>query len=134
MNPDTGIPVWQRVKNVIVETRSWCRILYSDSSSTTESSWGMLFTVPTQGYVEGSEGPIPDRFVDAVEIASIRISGGLNGISMNWRDNSPAVVSALERNDLAWSRERVLFVLDALLTIPELEVFRVRAQSRSEGS
>jgi hypothetical protein len=41
--------------------------------------WGQLLTIPTTGYLEGSDGPVLIRDVEWVEVSTMHIRGGLAG-------------------------------------------------------
>jgi len=66
------------------------------------TDWGMLLTLPTAGYLEASGGPVPIRQVEWVEIATMRVKGGMHGLPPEMMDITEDLLSSLREVPIAW--------------------------------
>lgn len=73
---------WGPVCSLRSRLRCWVRLRASDGSAPWTTDWGMLLTLPRDGYLEAGPGPVPIRHVEWVEIATMRVKGGIRGLPL----------------------------------------------------
>jgi hypothetical protein len=109
-----ALSYWSPLCQLVMQLRCWARIAWREGASTLEGAWGQLLTIPVDGYLEVSGGPIPFRDVEWVEVSMSRIRGGMAGRPLQMVDVKDEVLAALggmqiswELRESAWSREGV---------------------------
>ncbi|MFZ6770007.1 hypothetical protein ACO0LM_23375 [Undibacterium sp. Di26W] len=80
----------------------WVRVAWRDDDLTEEGDWGMLLTIPVDGYLEGPSGPMPFRDVEWVEVSTNHIKGGKAGRTLEFIDIKDEILSGLIGTQLGW--------------------------------
>jgi len=70
---------WMPVCKLASQLRCWVRIGSRANGKPREGRWGQLLTIPREGYLDESDGPVPVAEVKWVEISTRRIVGGIAG-------------------------------------------------------
>jgi len=68
-----------------------------DHSTNWITDWGMLLTIPTEGYLEVSEGPYPFHQFSWIHLSTKRIRGGRFGKALEFVDIKESLVTSLNR-------------------------------------
>jgi hypothetical protein len=86
------------------------------------TDWGQRLTSPVQGYLEASEGPVPIRSVEWVELSTLRLKGGLAGRPLQRIDATDEVLSSLREVPAIWELRRTTWSIVGLLTEEPVQV------------
>jgi hypothetical protein len=107
-----------------------------DQNATWTTDWGQLLILPVQGYLEVSEGPVPIRCVEWVELSTLRLKGGLAGQPLERIDATHDVLSALRDLQAIWELRRTTWSIERILSEEPVQAvhlpnpFGPRAQKR----
>jgi len=109
-----ALSYWSPLCQLVMKLRCWVRMAWRDGASVQEGAWGQLLTIPVDGYLEVSSGPVPFRDVEWVEVSMSRIRGGMAGRPLQMIDVKEEVLAGVrgmqlswELCDSTWSREGV---------------------------
>lgn len=80
----------------------WVRVTWREGASIQEGDWGQLLTIPTEGYLEGPDGPMPIRAVEWVDISTHIIKGGRSGQPREMIDVKDEIIAGLQATQLRW--------------------------------
>lgn len=94
---------WNPVFDISRSLRCWSRAEARIEGSVETSHWGMLLTIPVQGYLETELGPLPARDVAWIELSTMLVWGGLKGIPVRFTDVRSELVGAMSELAVAWS-------------------------------
>ena len=85
---------WSQLFDVVHPLRCWVRVAWREGDTTQDGDWGQLLTMPTDGYLEGSDGPWPLRDVEWVEVSMSYFKGGMAGHPLRIVDDRKAELLA----------------------------------------
>jgi hypothetical protein len=111
----SGDAYWRPVCDLASRLRCWSRIAIRDQNDACVTRWGMLLTLPVPGYLEASEGPVPIRCVEWVELSTLRLKGGLAGRPLQRIDATDEVLSSLRKLYAIWELRRTTWSIEGLL-------------------
>ena len=104
---------WSPVCKVVSQLRCWCRMGVHDEDSSWASEWGMLLTIPVQGYLEGPCGPIPFRHVEWVELSTLQLKGAGSPIVITgFVDITDELLSRVRGLTIAWDLRHITWSID----------------------
>jgi hypothetical protein len=95
------------------------------SNSVSVTPWGQLLTMPTQGYLEAWEGPVPLRDVEWIELSTRRIKGGLAGRPRQMLDIKDDLLSHLHGMAVAWELRDSTWSMERIFEEEPVEVVRI---------
>lgn len=116
---------WCPVCKLVLQLRCWVRIGSRAGESTRQGRWGQLLTMPTEGYLESSGGPISVGDVEWVELSAKRIVGGIGGRPRRMIDIRDDILSALRGTQAAWELREVGWSVEGVFDEEPVQVFRV---------
>jgi hypothetical protein len=85
----------------------------------------MLLTLPTDGYLEGSGGPVPIRHVVWVEIATMRVKGGMRGLPLEMIEITEELLASLREIPIAWDLRRGTWAIQGVFAERPVQVVRI---------
>jgi hypothetical protein len=98
---------------------------WRDGSSTQEGDWGQLLTIPVDGYLEVSSGPVPFRDVDWVEVSMNRVRGGMAGRPLQMLDVKDEVLAGLRGMQLSWELRDSTWSMEGVFEDEPVQVIRI---------
>jgi hypothetical protein len=116
---------WSPPCTLVSQLRCWVRIAWRDGASTQEGRWGQLLAIPTSGYLEASDGPIPERCVEWVEVSTSRVKGGIAGRQLQTVDVKDEIVACLRRTQLNWELRESKWSIERVFEEEPVQVVRV---------
>jgi len=116
---------WSPLCKLVSQLRCWVRVASRTRSATQEARWGQLLTMPTEGYLEASGGPIPLRDVEWVEVSTRRIIGGIAGRPRQMVDIKDDILSGLRGTQLTWEVREGTWSVEGVLDEEPVQVVRV---------
>ena len=102
MPAQTAEIYWQSICDAVSRVRCWVRLSCVDAAHSHASPWGQLLIVPTKGYLEVCSGPVAVREVQWVQIAPIKLRGGLAGRPVEFIDLQDQTEAALREAGTVW--------------------------------
>jgi hypothetical protein len=85
----------------------------------------MLLILPTEGYLESSEGSLPFREVEWVEVSTKRVRGGLAGRPRQTLDIKAELLSALRGTRARWELRESTWSMEGVFAEEPVEVVRI---------
>jgi hypothetical protein len=82
----------------------------------------MSLALPTGGYIEPPEGPVPIRHVQWVQISTVRLKGGLAGRPLEMVDIAPEIVSRIRELHVAWELRQATWSVERIFDERPVEV------------
>jgi hypothetical protein len=116
---------WSPLCTLVSQLRCWVRVASRSHASTQEGRWGQLLTMPTEGYLETSGGPIPLRDVEWVEVSTSRIKGGVAGRPRQMIDAKDEVLAGLRGTQLSWELRESTWSLEGVFEEEPVQVVRI---------
>jgi hypothetical protein len=95
----TGNAYWAPLCELASRLSCWSRASINDGLDQWTTDCGMLLTLPVDGYLESSGGPIPIRYVEWVQIATVRVRGGIAGRPLEFVDIAEEILTSLKQLD-----------------------------------
>jgi hypothetical protein len=93
---------WLPICELATRLRCWERLSANDGRARWITDWHMLLSIPTPGYLEVGEGPVPIRQVEWVELSTLRVRGGIAGRPRQVVDIADDVASNLRQTATIW--------------------------------
>ena len=116
---------WAPICHIATKLRCWERLSANDGRARWVTDWSMLLTIPTAGYLEVGEGPVPIRHVEWVELSTLRVKGGLAGRPRQMIDVGEDILSHLRQASIAWELRESTWSLKGLFDEEPVQVIRV---------
>jgi hypothetical protein len=116
---------WSPVCELVSQLRCWARIAWRVRGSTWDGRWGQLLTMPTEGYLEASGGPVPIKDVEWVEISTRRIVGGIAGRPKQTVDIKDDLLSRLRGTLATWELRESTWSVEGILDEEPVQVLRI---------
>ena len=119
---------WTPLCNLRSRLRLWVRVGWRTRGSTHETHvtpWGQLLTLPVDGCLEPSGGPIAIRDVLWAEFSTRRISGGMAGRPRQMIDIKDDILSGLRGAERTWEVREATWSIEGLFDDEPVEVVRV---------
>lgn len=93
--------------------------------STEDGYWGQLLTIPVDGYLEGSGGPLPFRDIAWVEISVNRIKGGMAGHPLQFINVKDEILAHLRETQVKWELHDSTWSKAGIFEDEPVEVVRI---------
>ena len=119
-----ALSYWSSLCAVVSQLRCWVRVARRAGTSTQEGWWGQLLTMPTDGYLEGPDGPIPLREVEWVEVSTSRIKGGIAGRPRQMIDVKDEILAALRGTQCSWELRETTWSVEGVFKEEPVHVVR----------
>lgn len=116
---------WSPICRLVSMHRWWVRIRSNAHGEAVEGRWGQLLTMPVEGYLESSAGPVPLADVEWVDISTRRVVGGIAGRPRQMVDITADVLSALRETHVTWELLEATWSLDRVFDDEPVELIRV---------
>jgi hypothetical protein len=113
---------WKPICDLATRLRCWVRLSANDGRTRWVTDWRMLLLVPSAGYLEVGEGPVPIRHVEWVELSTLRVQGGLAGRPLARIDMTHDILSGLQKVSAVWKLRDTAWSLNGMF---EDELVRV---------
>jgi hypothetical protein len=84
-----------------------------------------LLTIPTEGYVETSGGPVPLREVEWIELSTVRVVGGLAGHPRRMVDIKADILAELAKTQLVWKLGESTWSMAGIFAEEPVQVIRL---------
>jgi hypothetical protein len=108
-----------------MQHRWWVRMAWDDSASTQQGPWRQLLTIPVDGYLEASGGPVRLRDVEWVEVSMCRINGGMAGRPLRLIGIRGEVIEAMTSLDIKWDLHDTTWSKERLFQDEPVQVARI---------
>lgn len=122
---EDALSYWPPLCKLVSQLRCWVRIVWREGTSTLEGPWGRLLTVPAEGYLEASGGPIPLRDVEWVEVSTSRIKGGIAGRPREMIDAKDEILAGLRETQLSWELRESVWSVEGIFEEEPVKVVRI---------
>jgi len=129
MNPSE---YWKPVCQLVHQLNCRARVTATDRGKSWSSIWGTLLIIPQDGFIEPSDGPVPIRTVDWVEVALERSRGGKFGIPLSFVDVSDEVVTLFRQLTVTWELRDTSWSVDGLFDERPVRVIHLPNPFRSD--
>jgi hypothetical protein len=116
---------WAPICQIATQLRCWERLSANDGHTRWVTDWATLLIMPTADYLEVSEGPVPIRYVEWVELSTLRIKGGMAGRPRQMVDMKEDIVSHLRQTSVAWELRESTWSLKGLLDEEPVQAVRI---------
>ena len=116
---------WSAVCAIVTRLRCWTRMSANDGRARWITDWSTLLTIPAPGYLEVGEGPLPIRYVDWVEVSTLRVRGGLAGRPCQTVPITEEILSALQESSIACEVRESTWSLKGLFAHEPVQVVRI---------
>jgi hypothetical protein len=116
---------WKPICDLTIQLRSWVRFAASDGGARWITDWSMLLLIPTTGYLEAGEGPVPIRCVEWVELSTCRLRGGLAGRPLEVIDMTEGITSFLAKSSVHWEWNDTKWSLPGIVEDAPVRVVRI---------
>ena len=116
MSAQTAENYWQSICDTVSRLRCWVRLSSADAAHSHASPWGQLLIVPTEGYLEACSGPVAMRQVQWVQIAPIKLRGGLAGRPVEFIDLQDQTETALREAGAVWTLREEEWSVEGVFT------------------
>ena len=116
---------WGPVCSLRSQLRCWVRLRASDGSAPWTTDWGMLLTLPTDGYLEASDGPVPIRHVEWVEIATMRVKDGIRGLPLEMIEITEELLAGLHEMPIAWDLRQATWAIQGVFAERPVQVVHI---------
>ena len=120
-----ALSYWSPFCQLVMQLRCWVRMAWREGTSTQEGLWGQLLTIPVDGYLEVSSGPVPFRDVEWVEVSMSRIKGGMAGRPLQMIDMKEEVLAGLRGMQLSWELRDSTWSKEGLFEEEPVQVIRI---------
>ena len=124
---------WSPLCTLTSQHHCWVRVAWRENASTLEGWWGQLLTIPTEGYLEGSGGPVPLRDVEWVELSMSKIKGGMSGRPLQIIDVKAEILAELRGTQFSWELRDSTWSVPRLFEDEPVEVVRFMNPFRQRG-
>ena len=105
---------WIALCSIVRQLRCWVGVTPRSARESSAARWGQLLSMPTDGYLEGPGGPIRLADVEAVEISTQRIKGGIAGRPRELVDITESLLVALRASNLHWELREATWAVQRL--------------------
>lgn len=116
---------WSPLCGLVSQLRCWVRTAPRDGSLTQEGRWGQLLTMPVGGYLEASDGPIPLRDVEWVDVSTSLIKGGIAGRPRQMIDVKDEIIAGLGGMQLSWELRESTWSVEGVFEMEPVQVVRI---------
>jgi hypothetical protein len=116
---------WLPICELATRLRCWERLSANDGRARWITDWHMLLSIPTPGYLEVGEGPVPIRQVEWVELSTLRVRGGIAGRPRQVVDIADDVASNLRQTATIWEFRDTTWSLEGIFKNEPLRVVHV---------
>ena len=108
-----------------LSSHCWVRLRASDGSAPWTTDWGMRLGLPTDGYLEASGGPVPIRHVEWVEIATMRVKGGMRGLPLEMIEITEELLASLRGMAIAWDLRQATWAIQGVFAERPVQVVHI---------
>lgn len=122
---DLAHDYWAPLCDLAQRLKCWSRTRLVHGSKQWTTDWGMLLTMPTESYLEVSEGPFPLRQFQLVELATKRVRGGLAHRPLGFVDITAELLAELARCERAYELRDGTWSLSGLFSEAALVMVRL---------
>jgi hypothetical protein len=85
----------------------------------------MLLTLPKDGYLEAGPGPVPIRHVEWVEIATIRVKGGMRGLPLEMIEITGELLAGLREMPITWDLRQGTWAIQGVFAERPVQVVHI---------
>lgn len=117
---------WPPVCELRSRLGCWVRMGARANGWASETPWGQLLIMPTEGYLEAWGGPVPLRDVEWVELSTRLIKGGLAGRPREMLDIKDDLLSQLRGTGVVWELRDSTWSMERVFEEEPVEVVRIR--------
>ncbi|ENX48371.1 hypothetical protein F886_00172 [Acinetobacter sp. NIPH 542] len=103
---------WSSLCRLRSEFDCWVHIVRKQVSSTEKGRWGQLLTISIENYLEGPDGFVSFKDIDAVEISINCLMGGMANRPLEMIDIKAEILEALQKTQLCWEIRESTWVVD----------------------
>jgi hypothetical protein len=120
-----ALSYWSPLCHLVMQLRCWVRMAWRDGASTQEGDWGQLLTIPVDGYLEVSSGPVPFRDVDWIEVSMNRVRGGMAGRPLQMLDVKEEILADLRGMQVSWEFRDSTWSMEGVFEERPVQVIRI---------
>jgi len=116
---------WSSLCRLRAELRCWVHIVRKQDSSVEKGRWGQMLTISIENYLEGPEGFVSFKDIEAVEISINRLRGGMANRPLEMIDIKNEILEALNETQLRWEVSESVWSVDRIFEEESVSVVAI---------
>ncbi|KJH64763.1 hypothetical protein [Acinetobacter calcoaceticus] len=116
---------WSSLCRLRAELRCWVHIVRKQDSSVEKGRWGQMLTISIENYLEGPEGFVSFKDIEAVEISINRLRGGMANRPLEMIDIKNEILEALQKTQLRWEVSESVWSVDRIFEEESVSVIAI---------
>lgn len=130
MNSDASY--WATLCDIVTPQRFqyWARIGWRDGNALAVSAWDQMLAMPNEKYLESSEGPVPLRLVEWVDVSTRVVRRGISGGPRLMKDVKEELLAKLLGTQLIWEERDGTWSVTGIFDDEPVDVIRVLGPRR----
>ena len=116
---------WSPLCELVSQLHCWVRIAPKKGFLPQVGRWGQLLIMPVEGYLEASDGPIPIRDIEWVEISTMLIRGGIAGRPRQMIDVKDGILAGLRETQFSWEIYDSVWSIVGIFEDEPVQVIRI---------
>ncbi|YCO59348.1 hypothetical protein ACL9Z5_002629 [Acinetobacter calcoaceticus] len=116
---------WSSLCRLRAELRCWVHIVRKQDSSVEKGRWGQMLTISIENYLEGPEGFVSFKDIEAVEISINRLRGGMANRPLEMIDIKNEILEALNETQLRWEVSESVWSVDRIFEEESVSVIAI---------
>jgi len=93
---------WSSLCRLRAELHCWVHIVRKRDSSVEKGRWGQMLTISIENYLEGPDGFVSFKDIEAVEISIYCLMGGMANRPLHMINIKNEILEALQKTQLRW--------------------------------
>jgi len=116
---------WSSLCRLRAELHCWVHIVRKQDSSVEKGRWGQMLTISIENYLEGPEGFVSFKDIEAVEISINRLRGGMANRPLEMIDIKNEILEALNETQLRWEVSESVWSVDRIFEEESVSVIAI---------
>ncbi|WP_228138741.1 hypothetical protein [Acinetobacter sp. LMB-5] len=116
---------WSSLCRLRSEFDCWVRIVQKQDSSVEKGKWGQMLTISIENYLEGPEGFVCFKDIEAVEISIYCLMGGMANRPLQMINIKNEILEALHETQLRWEIYESVWSVDRIFEEESVTVIAI---------
>lgn len=116
---------WSSLCRLRAELHCWVHIVRKQDSSVEKGRWGQMLTISIENYLEGPDGFVSFKDIEAVEISINRLRGGMANRPLEMIDIKNEILEALNETQLRWEIRESVWSVDRIFEEESVSVIAI---------